>query len=50
MAQKYKLKLEIESYNHSSWLEKVRGLENEPEKGRRCQICYFDRLEKTAKL
>jgi UDP-GlcNAc:undecaprenyl-phosphate/decaprenyl-phosphate GlcNAc-1-phosphate transferase len=50
MARKYRLKLEVEPYNHSSWLDKVRGLENEPEKGRRCQLCYFDRLEKTAKL
>lgn len=50
MAKNYMLKLEVEPYSHGSWIEKVRGLENEPEKGRRCQVCYFDRLEKTAKL
>lgn len=50
IAQKFSLPLEIEPYNHSVWVEKVNGLENEPEKGRRCQVCYFDRLAKTAGL
>ena len=30
------------------WLEKVRGWEDEPEGGYRCQICYKFRLEKSA--
>lgn len=50
MAQDFKIKVEVEPYNHSSWLDKVKGLENEPEKGQRCQLCYLDRLEKTAQL
>ncbi len=50
MARDYRLKLELEPYNHASWLGKVRGMEKEPEKGARCSVCYFDRLEKTAKL
>lgn len=30
------------------WLSLVKGLELEPERGRRCQICFDMRLEKTA--
>jgi predicted adenine nucleotide alpha hydrolase (AANH) superfamily ATPase len=36
------------NYNYEEWLKKrVRGFENEPEKGNRCKICFDDRLEKT---
>ncbi len=35
-------------YNIEKWLEKVKGLENEPEKGDRCTVCFDDRLETTA--
>ena len=34
-------------YDLDKWLEKVKGLENEPEKGNRCTVCYDDRLETT---
>ena len=37
-------------YDINSWLQKVKGLENEPEKGDRCTVCFDDRLEKTAIL
>jgi UDP-GlcNAc:undecaprenyl-phosphate GlcNAc-1-phosphate transferase len=50
IAKDHSLKLEVEPYNHDLWREKVRGLENEPEKGKRCFRCYQDRLEKTAVL
>lgn len=33
---------------HNFWLEEIKGLENEPEKGKRCEICYKIRLEATA--
>jgi hypothetical protein len=36
------------SYNHNKWLKLVAGLENEPEKGTRCDVCYFERLAITA--
>ena len=36
-------------YNLEEWLKKVKGLENEPEKGDRCTVCFDDRLETTAK-
>jgi len=34
---------------HDGWLEQVKGLENEPERGKRCLVCYRQRLEKTAR-
>jgi len=36
-------------YDFESWLEAVKGLEDEPEKGKRCTICFDNRLEATAK-
>lgn len=36
-------------YNLEEWLKKVKGLENEPEKGDRCTVCFDDRLEVSAK-
>ncbi len=35
-------------YDFESWLEAVRGYENEPEKGKRCEVCFDRRLEVTA--
>jgi len=36
-------------YDTKSWLEAVRGLEKEPEKGARCAVCFDKRFEVTAK-
>ena len=35
-------------YSHEEWKEKMQGLENEPERGRRCLICFKMRLQITA--
>lgn len=35
-------------YEHNFWLKKIKGLENEPERGKRCEACYKIRLEATA--
>jgi predicted adenine nucleotide alpha hydrolase (AANH) superfamily ATPase len=35
-------------YDFESWMEAVRGLENEPEKGRRCSVCFDRRFEVSA--
>jgi len=35
-------------YEPESWIRKVRGLEREPEKGRRCEVCFDDRLKRSA--
>jgi len=34
--------------NHPKWREMAVGLEREPERGRRCELCCRERLEKTA--
>lgn len=34
-------------YDLDSWLQNVKGLENEPEKGDRCTVCFDNRLETT---
>lgn len=47
--KKLKIPLIEGSYNFESWLEKIKGLESEPEKGERCTVCFDDRLEQTVK-
>lgn len=37
-------------YDNDSYLEAVRGLENEPEGGSRCRICFRIRLEEAARM
>jgi len=37
------------AYETAAWFNAVRGLEAEPEGGRRCSICYRIRLERTAR-
>ena len=37
-------------YEDKKWFELTRGLEHEPEKGKRCDVCYEMRLRKTAEL
>lgn len=45
-----KVKLTEGPYDTQNWFSAVSGLENEPEGGRRCEICFGIRLEKTARL
>jgi len=35
-------------YDYLGWIEATRGLENEPEKGARCTVCFDKRFEVTA--
>jgi predicted adenine nucleotide alpha hydrolase (AANH) superfamily ATPase len=37
-------------YDNDLYEEKIKGYENEPERGSRCTICFNLRLEKTAKI
>ena len=37
-----------DDYNHEAWREAVCGLENEPERGKRCEVCFYHRLLATA--
>ncbi|MDR2806298.1 MAG: epoxyqueuosine reductase QueH [Dysgonamonadaceae bacterium] len=47
-----RLKLECidGDYDHSSWLQTIKGLENQPERGARCLACFKMRLLATAQL
>lgn len=42
------VKFILADWNHDQWLKLISGLENEPEKGKRCKLCYYYRLEQTA--
>lgn len=46
------LGLEIveDDYCHEAWLQHIRGLENEAERGQRCLACFTYRLTATAKF
>ncbi|MDQ7044550.1 MAG: epoxyqueuosine reductase QueH [Sulfurimonas sp.] len=35
-------------YDYENWLQAVRGLENEPEKGARCEVCFDKRFSVSA--
>lgn len=52
--QKYCKKNQIEylegEYEIKKFYEKIKGLEKEKEKGKRCSICFNLRLEKTAQI
>ncbi len=37
-------------YEPEKWLAKAKGLEDEPERGRRCSMCFEMRLEATARF
>ncbi len=37
-------------YDNDIYEESIKGLENEPEKGKRCNICFQLRLEKTGQI
>ncbi|MFX1450846.1 MAG: epoxyqueuosine reductase QueH [Promethearchaeota archaeon] len=49
VADIFKIKLIKDRYNPQDWLNRVEGYENEPEHGKRCNICINYRLERTAK-
>ena len=47
VAEFYQIELLTGEYSLAKWQEQVRGLENEPEGGKRCPICIRLRLEET---
>ena len=47
---KYKISLIKGDYNPEIFIEMSRGLENEPERGKRCYKCYEMRLSETARI
>lgn len=50
VARQFNIPLIIEPYRHAVWQELIKGREMDQERGARCQICYRDRLAKTAAL
>ncbi len=40
----------IGSYDEPEWREAVKGLEDEPENGKRCHVCYEFRLMEAARM
>lgn len=47
LAAALQLTLEIDPYDHNRWLAAIKGLEQEPEKGKRCMKCFQFSLERT---
>ena len=45
-----KMPLVLGNYDIKEWFEYIKGLEKEPEGGKRCYLCYELRLRKTAEL
>lgn len=37
-----------DAYDHDAWLAAVKGLEDEPERGRRCEVCFRFNLARAA--
>lgn len=38
----------VDTYDHADWLARVKGLENEPEGGARCELCFAYSLSHAA--
>lgn len=48
-AEKLGVEFFDDDYNHIDWLDYIKGLENEKERGARCLMCFKYRLLKTAR-
>lgn len=48
LAQKYAIPFVDGDYDVQNWLERARGLEYEPERGKRCTMCFDLRLMRAA--
>jgi len=50
LSQRWDFPLLVGPYDVEQWFKAVRRLENEPEGGKRCGVCYRFRMEKTAEV
>jgi predicted adenine nucleotide alpha hydrolase (AANH) superfamily ATPase len=50
LAKIWDVVIEEDLYDHDSWLEEIKGLENEPEKGLRCEKCFKYNLKRAADI
>lgn len=48
LCKHHNCELIVEEYNQEEFFEVVKGFENEPERGKRCDVCFELRLDKTA--
>ena len=48
LAKHFGVELEVDQYDNQSWFTDICGLEDEPERGRRCEKCFLHSLRKTA--
>jgi len=47
-AEKHGIEFIDGDYDRDNWFDRIRGLENEPERGLRCTVCFDMRFERTA--
>ncbi len=47
-AEKHQIPFIDADYDKDNWFERVKGLEWEPERGKRCSVCFDMRFERTA--
>jgi len=47
-AEKFGVPFVDADYDVDNWFERAKGMENEPEKGKRCTMCFDMRFERTA--
>ncbi len=50
VAEYYQVPLIVGHYEKDKWLEMVKGLEEEKEGGKRCEVCFNLRLKETVHL
>lgn len=46
VCEHFGVELIVEEYNHNEYLDMIKGLEDEPERGKRCNKCIYLRLKK----
>ncbi len=47
-AKQYNIPFIDADYDADNWFEKAKGMENEPERGKRCTMCFDMRFDRTA--
>ena len=47
-AEKFNIPFIDADYDKDNWFERIKGLENTPERGERCTVCFDMRFERTA--
>lgn len=50
VAERCHAELIADPYDHPAWLEAVKGMEQEPERGVRCKKCFAFSLARTAQI